>query len=294
MEESGLGKMIKAIITDVDGVMVGKEEGVNFPLPHKDVLQVLQKVSESGIPIVLCTGKYGFAIREIAIQAHLNNPHISDGGAIIANPVTHTILKKHVLENDAAKELVKEVLHEGYYVECFGIEEYYVQKNQHSSFTSLRAALLQQEPIIVDSLEQAIDTADLPKINIFISHTEEKSELDKILNRYSGKVSFLWSGHPAHASNDAAVVTRPGVSKASAAKEVAEMLNLSFDEVLGIGDTEGDWRFMKLCKYVAMIGNHDKALQELVKSKEGNFFCASSVDDHGLLETFSHFGIIKS
>lgn len=47
--------MIKAIIADVDGVIVGNRRGVNFPLPNKVVMQKLKDLHKKGIPIVLCT-----------------------------------------------------------------------------------------------------------------------------------------------------------------------------------------------------------------------------------------------
>ena len=49
--------MIKAIITDIDGVIVGKKHGVNFPLPNDDVIQKLKNLHKTGFPIVLCTAK---------------------------------------------------------------------------------------------------------------------------------------------------------------------------------------------------------------------------------------------
>ncbi len=49
--------MVKLIITDVDGVIVGHKVGVNFPYPSQKVIEALKEVKLS-IPVVLCTGKY--------------------------------------------------------------------------------------------------------------------------------------------------------------------------------------------------------------------------------------------
>lgn len=79
--------MIKAIITDVDGVIVGDKKGVNFPLPNERVIERLKAIKKSGIPVILCTGKPTYATEDIIRKAELDNPHITDAGAFIYNPL---------------------------------------------------------------------------------------------------------------------------------------------------------------------------------------------------------------
>ncbi len=38
--------MIKAMILDVDGVIVGEKKGFNFPWPHNDVMARLTKIKQ--------------------------------------------------------------------------------------------------------------------------------------------------------------------------------------------------------------------------------------------------------
>jgi len=44
--------MIKAIILDVDGVIVGEKIGFNSPYPHPDVINRLKKIRQKGISLV--------------------------------------------------------------------------------------------------------------------------------------------------------------------------------------------------------------------------------------------------
>ena len=71
--------MKKAIILDVDGVIIGEKKGVNTPHPHPDVMEKMQTIRSNGIPVVLCTAKPAFAIEYEIKEACLNNPHIADG-----------------------------------------------------------------------------------------------------------------------------------------------------------------------------------------------------------------------
>ena len=99
-------KEIKGIILDVDGVIVGEKIGFNSPNPHTEVINKLRELREKGISISLCTAKPHFSIGEIIQSAGLDNYHITDGGGVIINPINNSIVKKHILD----KELVKKIL----------------------------------------------------------------------------------------------------------------------------------------------------------------------------------------
>ncbi|HUQ85673.1 MAG TPA: HAD hydrolase family protein [Candidatus Limnocylindrales bacterium] len=61
--------MIKAIITDVDGVIIGEKIGYNSPHPHSAVLSALKDIRGKGIPVALCTAKPYYAILDIIKDA---------------------------------------------------------------------------------------------------------------------------------------------------------------------------------------------------------------------------------
>ena len=89
---------IKAIILDVDGCIVGEKIGFNSPNPNIEVVKRLKEIRNSGIPIVLCTAKPHFSIREIIRDCELNNYHITDGGSVLINPINNEIIKKYVID----------------------------------------------------------------------------------------------------------------------------------------------------------------------------------------------------
>lgn len=282
--------MIKAIILDVDGVIVGNKIGINFPLPHKDVMQKFKDIHAKGMPIILCTGKFNFAIQEIIKQAKLNNPHITDGGALIIDPINNKIIKKHVIERSVVTECVKRCLENNIYIELYTPEAYYIQTTQVSDFTSKRTKVLQMEPIIVDSLFSTAEKEDVIKIISFANDENDMPRIKKAIEHLGKKITFTWSFHPYTKPARPGLITAPNVSKAHAAKEAVEGLDISFDEILGVGDTIGDWNFMELCKYAATLENGEKKLKDLVKTKDkGNYFIASHIDDNGIFDILKYF-----
>jgi hydroxymethylpyrimidine pyrophosphatase-like HAD family hydrolase len=140
---------IKAIIADVDGVMVGREEGVNFPLPHDDIITALRRVGQN-IPIILCSAKFRTAIDGIILQADLANPHITDGGALIINPLGEPeIIEQNVID----RAIVLDYLAiDNAATELYTAQTVYLQKDDDAAFVRKRSQLLQTQPVMVDSL----------------------------------------------------------------------------------------------------------------------------------------------
>jgi len=282
--------MIKAIITDVDGVIVGDKTGINFPLPNEKVIQKLKEVNKKGIPVVLCTGKPKYAIEDIIIRAELDNPHITDLGAFIYNPLRNQVIKEHVINKNIAIEIVELCLRNNIYLDIFSTDEYFVQKDQVRELTNKRTIIMQKEPKLVDSLLEAVYANNIIKILAFAMDDGFKPQLEELLNPFNESTDMIWSTVPFMLPVMARVITAKNVSKMHAAEEVMQHLNISFDNCLGIGDLPPDWKFIKLCKYAGTVGNIDEKFIENIKTKgEGNYLLASSVDDDGFIEILNYF-----
>src|SRR5258707_15589882 len=117
--------MIKGIIIDVDGVIVGEKQGVNFPDPNPKVIERLKSIRAKDIPISLCTAKPHAAIQKIIDDADLHNLHITQGGGVVIDPIGNVILKAHTLDKAAAKHIMQICLDRGTYVEFYSPEAYF-------------------------------------------------------------------------------------------------------------------------------------------------------------------------
>ncbi len=122
--------MIKALILDIDGVLVGEKIGYNSPNPHPDVISRIKSIHAQGIPITFCTGKPHYAIKQLILDCELKNPHITDGGALIIDPVAGKILKAHTISSDLVHTLIDTYIHANIYTELYTPNGYIIQKNQ--------------------------------------------------------------------------------------------------------------------------------------------------------------------
>ena len=282
--------MVKGIILDVDGVIVGDKPGINFPYPNGDVITALYQLHEKGMPIILCTAKFGYAIIDIVEKANLNNPHVTDGGALVINPLKGQIIREHVLEKENLLELISKCLSNNIYIEVYVPDAYFMDKSQVSDFTKKRIEILQKKPTIVESLSAIVSQKDIIKALCFALFDHEVEVLSDIARSLGNRINFMWSTHPFLPGVKSGVITAPNVSKENAIKETIESLSISFDDMLGIGDTASDWNFMKHCRYVATLENADEKIKELVRTKgEGNYIVAPHVDQNGIFEILKYF-----
>lgn len=286
--------MIRGIILDIDGVIVGEKIGFNSPHPHADVLKRLKEIRSKGVSITLCTAKPYYAIPEIIKGAHLNNPHITDAGAVIIDPIDNVIVEKHVIEKELASEVLAFCIKNNVYVEFYTVDNYFIQQSQVSDITEKHKHILQQDPTIVSSLPNESLHQDITKIMPIALNEEDKKRVDILLSSYRGKLSISWGLHPVALPLQFAILTTLGSSKKEGVESVIKNIGISFEETLGVGDSTSDWNFMQLCGYAATVENGSNELKDLIKTKgEGKYYIGKSVDENGILDVFDYFTNVK-
>ena len=285
--------MIKAIISDVDGVIIGEKIGYNSPHPHADVVAALKKVREKGIAVCLCTAKPHYSISEEIKGSNLHNPHIADAGAVIIDPIDNIIVEKHVLDKKLVKDILQLLRDANVYTEFYTVDDYFIQKNQASEITKKHTHILQREPVLLPDIVVESDKYDVTKIMPIANETDDKKRVSGILEQFSTKASISWGVHPVALPLQFGIITELGSSKKEGAEAIVKSLGISFDEVLGIGDSTSDWSFIQLCGYAATLANGTDELKELIKEKgEGNYFIShGSVDSNGIVEVFKNFSL---
>lgn len=285
--------MIKAIILDVDGVVKGSKKGINYPMPHNDVIEALKKIYSKGIPVILCTANYYSSAINIIRTVGLHNPHITDRGALIVNPLDNILLEKTTIDKKVVKEILEVLVPLKSHLEVYSEHGYYVQKDQFTDFAKIRATILQQEPIVTNSLINETENKDIIKINVFANSHNEKERINEALNPFKEQVAYSWVENPSMGTTEVLNITKVGISKPYAVSLILKHLGITTDNALGVGDSVSDWEFMSVCKYVVAMGNANDKLKELVKTKgEGNYFIAPHVDENGLLDVFKHFSLM--
>ena len=285
--------MIRAVILDIDGVLVGEKIGYNSPSPHSDVLAAIQEIHNAGIPVTFCTGKPHYAITQLIDDCSLDNPHITDGGALIIDPLTQNIINKHPMDKELVDQLIHTYLHANIYVEIYTPHGYIIQRNQfRENLTPIHTHVLQTAPTIVESLTAEAKKQEIIKVMPIAKNDLEKVVLMKLFEPFSKRAILSMGVHPIANPHQFGLITAIGVSKKQAALDAIHALNLNIADCLGVGDSTSDWQFMELTGFAATLGNGTTQLKNLVNTKKDHGFVTdNSVDENGILKIFKHFSL---
>lgn len=282
--------MIQAIILDIDGVIVGEKIGFNSPNPHPDVIALLKETRGKGTPIILSTAKPHFAIDLIIESAGLSNPHITDGGGVLINPMTKEIVKKHTIPADTVLAILGAMLENNIYVEFYTVDEYFLQRSQVSETTKKHTHILQREPHVTKNLLEEAKRKEITKIMPVAEDEKQKQEVTKVFESLRSNAVLSWGLHPVALPRQFGIITAPGISKREGAIEILNSLNISFENTLGVGDSASDWQFIELCKYGAAMENASDELKQLVQSKGKECsYIGPSVDENGIIDVLNYF-----
>ncbi|MFA5247181.1 MAG: HAD family hydrolase, partial [Candidatus Micrarchaeia archaeon] len=225
----------------------------------------------------------------------LSGPHIADNGGIIVDLLARRAISKTPIDLLLARGIVSAAIENNTYVEAHDGADYFIQAGAFdAAFVKKREAIMHKEPVIVDSIIDVVKKTELTKIIAFAKDDSDKPRVEGILEPFLGGVSFKWNYVPVTNPVRYGIVTAKGISKGSAVEKVSKVTGKTLDNALGIGDGVMDWDFISKCGHGCAMGNAVPSLKELVKSKgDGRYMIAPHVDDHGVIDAFRHFGILK-
>lgn len=283
--------MIKAIVLDIDGVVVGNQEGVNFPHPSKKVSAILRKIHDSGIPVSFLTGKPTFAASKNIKSVGIDNPHIADGGATIFNPMQNQIIHSENIDKKDILNLLKKLPRKTY-VNLFSTKNYYLDKSQENEFTKTYGKFVGLYPNLVNGFEEVINDEPIPKINIYAFDEQQKEKITKSIKNSSDSIAFSWSTNPFISPVQVLVITNKKASKRSGVKYLAKYLGVLLDNILGVGDTIHDWDFIEICGYRGAMENATAQLKEKINATDPRQVIGGHVNDDGIIKIFKYFKLI--
>lgn len=280
--------MIRALVLDIDGVLVGEKIGFNTPDPNQQVLERLTVIRSTGIPIVLCTAKPHYSIRSIINAAKLINPHITLAGGIIIDPLNDTLVESHPFSKQTAIRLMEACVRNNFYTEVYTRDTYYVQRSHIYDLTKIHTHILQHEPEIVSEFNQ-IMTEDIYKILPIVSDESGMAVVDQAFLPFKQDIEVTWSIHPIANPHQFCNIAPAGTSKRLATLNVLKHLGLEVADTLSVGDSTSDWKFMELTGYAATLENGQESLKRLVASRGDRGFTGGHVDKNGILSILDHF-----
>lgn len=247
----------KAIISDID-------DTITLPLPHsvpsKSVTSLISAILEKGIPFCLATGRPYKHISHIIKHLSLTSPVITDNGAEIWNTKNNSLLWGAYLNNNDVKDILKIAL----------------------SFTNF--VRISCDIGVFEKTNSIPNNAGkIKKININ-GISEKKSQLlVKKLEENIKDIAISKAGSWDGKDLLDIYTTNAEATKQHAVLKLAEILHISTQEMIGIGDHYNDFPLLMACGLKVAMGNAVAELKEIAD------YIAPSVEEDGVVDVIEKF-----
>lgn len=239
----------EAIIFDLDGTAIPNEPN---GMPSDELVQTVRD-AQSTMRLSAATGRPYKNAKPILDKLNLSDPCVISAGTQIVDPKTGVILWEAVIDQSAIEAIFK--ICEHYHYEVLVRDELVGEGGRVSN----RAT---QEEINVVYI-MACAEADAKVI------LEELSRIPDI--SASGVTSWTHEGVDVH-------ITHKNATKEHAVQKLLEMINVSKENTIGVGDANNDVHLFKAVGHKVAMGN----ATELLKS-QADEVCAN-VSENGLAQ----------
>ena len=256
--------MIKMVATDIDGTIL--KWSFEF---SPEVKKCIKELDESGIKVVLVTGRMHSSAIPVARELGLHTPIVSYQGGLIKDESGKTLYQKD-LRPDYAKKIIKWARKNNVHLNLYLDDKLYVEHDneivkEYTDGRFIDYSVCSFDDLNIENVNKllAIDLKDADKVTGWV---EELSREFPDLYIVKSTPFFCEIG-----SKDA--------KKSSGVKFLADMWGIKQDEILTIGDQNNDIELLKAGGIKVAMGNATEELK----------FCADYITD-----TVENDGFVKA
>lgn len=247
-----MAQNVRLVALDIDGTLINPGVPVT-ELPGPEMTEAVQRVVDSGITVVLATGRMYPGSAYVGEHLGLNRPLICQQGASVHEP-DGFLRHGYSIDETIALELFDYAMAHNWTLSWFDHERYLVTE-------AVPAAVFFAE---VSQVEMEVNAAPHKSgvratgIDI-ISEAQTSTRVHRFLEaRYGSKIALL-------DFNTVTAVHAPGASKGNALRTLAEELGIGRSEVLAIGDSVNDVSMLSWAGQSAAPGHCDDYARESAK-----------------------------
>lgn len=245
--------MIKLIAIDIDDTLLSSQHKIT-----PATKTALQKALAQGIKIVLCSGRPLAGVSPFLQDLGVNGGEqyvITYNGGLVET-VSGKVLSRKILNNSDYRRIVEYVTDNNM--------QYYVLDDQSNVYTSdhdiNRIAVVQawenNAGILVREPDDLADDFEITKAAI----VGEKDTLDQY--EQPVKTEFSSDYYVVRAADNFLEIMHQGVNKGIGLQKLSEILNISSDEIMAIGDEQNDIPMFKFAGTAVAMGNGSDLAKE--------------------------------
>lgn len=268
----------KMIAMDMDGTLLTTDKKVS-----KYSKAVLQRASDMGVKLVVCTGRIFKSAKSFAKIIGTKAPIVASNGAYIREKDRDEVIYSKPLKRNEIYKIIDISKEYDFCPQVFTSDTIFSEKLIHSakSYTIWNESLLEKDRInihITDDIYSIIDENLGGILKVFVVSNEE----DKLLSFRKDLKSYGDFSIVSSFKNNAEIMSE-GISKGNAVNILAEYFNIPKDEVVCFGDGEND---ISMIKYAGLGIAMNNAIDEL---KEIADYITDTNDNDGVAKAIEKF-----
>lgn len=256
---------IKLIAIDIDGTLLNEKRELK-----QEVTEAVQAAVQSGIKIVLCTGRPTPGIREYIRELGLDQKEdysITYNGGLLRRTDTEEVISQHKLTYNDFLKLQNAADEAGVHFHALHNDKI-ITLNKNISHFTVHESFVSEIPLLYRNLDEIDKNANYSKMMMI--------DWPEILEEGINKLpQNLWEDYTVLRSEPHFLeFLNKKASKGTALKELADILNISSDNVMAIGDGGNDLDMIKYAGIGVAMGNATKevknAAQYITATSEEN------------------------
>lgn len=252
----------KAIISDTDGTLTRNMSIKNRqPLPSKKVVESIKKAQEKGIVFVLATARPMQFIEYLLDSFTIKGMIILDNGAAIYNLPEKSLVWESLMDNESVSEMLQ-------------IAEKYAGK--YGIGLSTREGRVQNPKEITPDMH-------VRRINVRSLNAQQADAFIKEIEQLEKDISITRPSSSYDTRFEDVLITNAQATKQHAVLRVAEILKISTQKIIGIGDHYNDFPLLEACGLKVAMGNAVPDLKAIAD------YIAPSVGEDGVADVIEKF-----
>ncbi len=249
--------MYKLIAIDLDGTMLNK-----YGIITQNTKDIIKKVQEKGIEIIIASGRTINSVKNFSKEINSKNYFISGNGAITYDIKNDKILYENVLSKNKVLQVIKICEENSIYYSVY-TENGIITKNLNFNTLYYYKENLNKEEKdktninIVQDIYKYIDEKDEKILKIMIC--DDNQSVFKSILKKLGEITDIEILEVSHMSRKLikqgteeialeyfyTEITSKNVDKWNALEKLIELLNITKNEVITIGDNANDIKMIK-------------------------------------------------
>ncbi len=230
------------VALDLDGTVFGSDLRIS-----DRVREAVAATLRRGVAVTLVTGRMFVATLPHARTLGIGGPIVCYQGAAVYDATTGVKLTETPLGHDAALRIAERALQDGYHVQLYHDDRFYVQ--ERNRYSDLYARLSGVEPVVVPSLEREFAGRDSTKVNV-VTDGDKAVAYESVVRAVGGPTAYVTRSMPEFIE-----VMDARVDKGKALGFVAQRWGVAMDRVLAVGDSYNDVPLLRAAGFGVAMGS---------------------------------------